>query len=168
MKSNNFEWLLPTPVKGDSWRWGRYVGPLQVEFSPGTVTWVTESLVNPEVGQRVLVRFYSGTRATIMGVLGGIGQGGLKFGLENLTTQNLNDITRGGFYRQALSANALSNRNYPVGLAGLLEVFENGNMLWQRYTRYNNNGNGSTTPPTTPTAPKPPASQGQSQPPQTQ
>lgn len=71
MKSNNFEWLLPSPVQGESWRWGRYVGPLQVEFSPGTVTWVTESLVNPEVGQRVLVRFYSGTRATIMGVLGG-------------------------------------------------------------------------------------------------
>lgn len=47
------------------------MGPLQVEFSPGTVTWVTESLVNAEVGQRVLVRFYSGTRATIMGVLGG-------------------------------------------------------------------------------------------------
>lgn len=71
MKSDNFEWLMPSPVQGESWRWGRYAGPLQVEFSPGTITWVTESLVNPEVGQRVLVRFYSGTRATIMGVLGG-------------------------------------------------------------------------------------------------
>ena len=160
MKSDNFEWLLPSPVQGESWRWGRYAGPLQVEFSPGTITWVTESLVNAEVGQRVLVRFYSGTRATIMGVLGG-GQGeldvggdayiggntdiagSLKFDLEYLSTRDLNDITRGGFYRQNLTADALASRNYPFRAAGLLEVFASGNMAWQRYTLYNNSSSGS-------------------------
>src|SRR5574344_1596796 len=49
---------MPSPVQGDSWRWGRYVGPLQVEFSRGTITgvlggkkeswrWGTVMAVNP-------------------------------------------------------------------------------------------------------------------------
>lgn len=66
--------------------------------------------------------------------------GSLKFGIHNLTTQNLNDITRGGFYRQGNSAYATTARNYPTLVAGLLEVFESSNMIWQRYTRYNNAG----------------------------
>lgn len=69
--------------------------------------------------------------------------GSLKFGLENLTTQNLNDITRGGFYRQSASANASFARNYPATVAGLLEVFESSNMIWQRYTLYSSSGNAS-------------------------
>lgn len=70
--------------------------------------------------------------------------GSLKFGIHNLTTQNLNDITRGGFYRQGSSAYATTARNYPPGtVAGLLEVFESSNMIWQRYTRYNSGGGGS-------------------------
>lgn len=69
--------------------------------------------------------------------------GSLKFGLENLSTQNLNDVTRGGFYRQGLNANTSSARNYPANYAGLLEVFESGNMVWQRYTLYNNFGDGA-------------------------
>lgn len=69
--------------------------------------------------------------------------GDLKFGIHNLTSQNLNTVVRGGFYRQGQSANATTARNYPVGVAGLLEVFESSNMIWQRYTRYNIDGGGA-------------------------
>lgn len=66
--------------------------------------------------------------------------GSLKFGLENLSTHDLNDVTRGGFYRQGLTANATPEKNYPFRAAGLLEVFASGNMVWQRYTLYDNLG----------------------------
>lgn len=50
---------------------------------------------------------------------------------------NLNDITTPGVYTQSQSAEAGSGSNYPRGIAGVLEVFNNGsNMIWQRYTSY--------------------------------
>lgn len=52
--------------------------------------------------------------------------------------RNLNDIQETGLYSQNLTANASSGTNYPVGVAGMLEVVDTGSMTYQRYTTYNN------------------------------
>lgn len=54
---------------------------------------------------------------------------------------NLNTLTESGVYTQSLTAQATSGTNYPVGLAGLLEVVNNGNNLtWQTYTPFGDYG----------------------------
>ena len=59
-----------------------------------------------------------------------------------LTTENLNDITTIGVYRQPLNSNATTARNYPVGYAGMLEVFAvSTSMVFQRYTAYRSTEN---------------------------
>lgn len=53
--------------------------------------------------------------------------------------EDLNNYTSTGVYHQAASASASSGTNYPVNLAGLLEVFNpDGSMTYQRYTVYGN------------------------------
>ena len=50
---------------------------------------------------------------------------------------DLNTYTTSGWYHQNTNANASSGTNYPTALAGLLEVFADGLMVYQRYTLYN-------------------------------
>lgn len=54
-----------------------------------------------------------------------------------LTTENLDDVVADGIYHQAANANTSAARNYPINLAGMLEVSA-GPMIYQRYTTYNN------------------------------
>jgi hypothetical protein len=49
---------------------------------------------------------------------------------------DLNDITVSGIYPQNSSPNAANGINYPTSVAGMLEVFSNGSMTYQRYTSY--------------------------------
>lgn len=54
---------------------------------------------------------------------------------------DLNTITRTGNWTQSQTAEAGTGTNYPVALAGLLEVVTNSSsMVWQRYTVYSSNG----------------------------
>lgn len=57
---------------------------------------------------------------------------------QALGVEDLNDVTAQGVYSQDRNANASTGRNYPVGRAGLLEVFNPpwGAQVYQRYTTY--------------------------------
>lgn len=56
-------------------------------------------------------------------------------------TEDLNDLTEGGIYTQALNANASTERNYPKAIAGFLEVIvSSSGYVLQRYTAYNITG----------------------------
>ena len=51
--------------------------------------------------------------------------------------ENLDNFKSTGVYHQALTVNAKNGTNYPVGVAGLLEVFNpDASMVYQRYTVY--------------------------------
>ena len=51
--------------------------------------------------------------------------------------EDLDNFKSTGVYHQALTANAKNGTNYPVGVAGLLEVFNpDASMVYQRYTVY--------------------------------
>ena len=66
-----------------------------------------------------------------------------KSGAEIAGSQNLNNYRTTGYYAQDSNADATSGSNYPVSLAGLLEVITadqgNGLQTEQRYSRYNTN-----------------------------
>lgn len=49
---------------------------------------------------------------------------------------DLNAVTGTGIYSQALTANALINRNYPTSEAGILQVVPVGDMVYQQYQCY--------------------------------
>jgi hypothetical protein len=51
---------------------------------------------------------------------------------------NLNTYTITGLYHQNTNANASSGTNYPVALAGMLEVVKDGAMVYQKYSTYDN------------------------------
>jgi hypothetical protein len=53
---------------------------------------------------------------------------------------DLNNITIDGFYNQSTNINASSGDNYPVGLAGLLKVNVDDNIVYQTYHTYNSTG----------------------------
>ncbi len=55
------------------------------------------------------------------------------------STENLNNITQTGLYHQAANVETSLARNYPVALAGKLEVVNNG-YVYQTYHTYNNQG----------------------------
>lgn len=51
--------------------------------------------------------------------------------------EDLDNYKTTGVYHQALTANAKNGTNYPVGVAGLLEVYNpDASMVYQRYTVY--------------------------------
>lgn len=51
--------------------------------------------------------------------------------------EDLDNFKSTGVYHQALTVNAKNGTNYPVGVAGLLEVFNpDASMIYQRYTVY--------------------------------
>lgn len=51
--------------------------------------------------------------------------------------EDLDNFKSTGVYHQALTVNAKNGTNYPVGIAGLLEVFNpDASMVYQRYTVY--------------------------------
>jgi len=52
-------------------------------------------------------------------------------------SDNLNNYIKAGFYHQNSNAQAASGFNYPIAYAGMLEVFSDGRMVYQRYTTYN-------------------------------
>jgi len=54
---------------------------------------------------------------------------------------NLNSYTATGLYHQPSTANAGSGTNYPVALAGMLEVIQDGSMVYQKYTSYDSSHN---------------------------
>lgn len=49
---------------------------------------------------------------------------------------NLNSYTATGLYHQPNTANAASGTNYPVALAGMLEVIGDSSIVYQKYTAY--------------------------------
>lgn len=54
-------------------------------------------------------------------------------------TEDLNNLTDGGIYTQALNANASTDKHYPKAIAGFLEVMANpSGYIMQRYTAYDN------------------------------
>jgi hypothetical protein len=57
-------------------------------------------------------------------------------GTDIPTAADLNDYTTDGYYHQNANANAAAGTNYPVALAGMLEVTSDGAMVYQRYTAY--------------------------------
>lgn len=57
-----------------------------------------------------------------------------KKGVDIPSGANLNSYTTDGYYHQNSTADASAGSNYPVGLAGMLEVTSDGNMVYQRYT----------------------------------
>jgi hypothetical protein len=59
-----------------------------------------------------------------------------RYDFKNLSTENLNDLTTNGVYLQPTDSNTSALRNYPRLNAGILEVFNAGSWITQRYTRY--------------------------------
>jgi len=53
---------------------------------------------------------------------------------------NLNNYVITGLYHQNGNANAAAGSNYPISLAGMLEVIEDGSMIYQKYHTYNSAG----------------------------
>jgi hypothetical protein len=66
--------------------------------------------------------------------------GGSRFVPNQIGTSvaNLNTFTKTGVYHQARNVDALTSLNYPSANAGLLEVFADGDMVYQRYSAYRN------------------------------
>lgn len=60
--------------------------------------------------------------------------------VTELSTEDLNTITRTGAYIQPLNRAAQNAENYPIPRAGLLEVHTLGGFIFQRYTAYKSNG----------------------------
>lgn len=54
---------------------------------------------------------------------------------------NLNSYTSTGLFHQPSTANAASGSNYPVALAGMLEVIADGSIIYQKYTVYDSSHN---------------------------
>ena len=56
---------------------------------------------------------------------------------------DLNNITASGIYTQSQTVDAASGTNYPIPIAGVLEVMSgtSGVHVWQRYTVYNGSSN---------------------------
>lgn len=52
------------------------------------------------------------------------------------SSADLNTYTTLGMYHQNSNANTTSGSNYPINLAGWLEVYTDGSMTYQRYTEY--------------------------------
>lgn len=52
------------------------------------------------------------------------------------TTHNLDDYQTTKVYRQSQTANASTEQNYPEGVAGLLQVWNDNNMTFQMYQTY--------------------------------
>lgn len=50
---------------------------------------------------------------------------------------DLNTLTTSGWHHQPATAGATAGLNYPVAMAGLLQVFASGSMVYQFYTQYN-------------------------------
>jgi len=53
---------------------------------------------------------------------------------------NLNNYVTTGLYHQNGNSYAAAGSNYPVSLAGMLEVIEDGSMIYQKYQVYNSAG----------------------------
>lgn len=53
------------------------------------------------------------------------------------TGTDLNTLTTSGWYHQPSTAGATAGLNYPVSMAGMLQVFATGQMVYQFYTQYN-------------------------------
>ncbi len=54
-------------------------------------------------------------------------------------TEDLNNLSSGGIYTQALNANASTDKHYPKAIAGFLEVITNSSgYVMQRYTAFDN------------------------------
>jgi len=73
----------------------------------------------------------------------GRGTSPFRSGLVDIATgTDLNNLTQPGDYIQRLTANAQTSLNYPVSLAGMLEVYntDDSYMTWQRYTTYKATG----------------------------
>ena len=54
-------------------------------------------------------------------------------------SDNLNNVIATGKYHNPASASATTENNYPVAIAGRLEVFASGAMVYQEYLTYNTN-----------------------------
>lgn len=121
-------------LPGFRWATVTQVSPLRIQF-PGEAVLPFEpiALCRPAQGARVLVAQWQG-RICILGQSGGATIVGLGSGV------NLDTLLDWKTYTQALNAAAASGSNYPVPLAGVLEVMPiaggAGEMIWQRYTTY--------------------------------
>lgn len=60
--------------------------------------------------------------------------------VTELSTEDLNTVTRTGAYVQTSNYRAERSENYPRNFAGLLEVHTGGNFTFQRYTAYKDFG----------------------------
>lgn len=82
------------------------------------------------------------TPATALDVVGDIQMNGYKvLGLVAALTgeEDLNSLTSGGIYTQALNAQATTAKHYPASIAGFLEVVVSASgYIMQRYTAYDN------------------------------
>jgi len=82
------------------------------------------------------------TPATALDVVGDIQMNGYKvLGLVAALTgeEDLNSLTSGGIYTQALNAQATTAKHYPDSIAGFLEVVVSASgYIMQRYTAYDN------------------------------
>lgn len=61
----------------------------------------------------------------------------LSHGADIPDNADLNDYVLLGFYHQNMNTQAQNGLNYPIALAGLLEVYSDGLMVYQKYTTYN-------------------------------
>jgi len=68
--------------------------------------------------------------------LGGLVSGKFDAVRASLGVVDLNDYISTGKYTQGSTSNASAGTNFPVALAGLLEVTDAGGMRYQRYTQY--------------------------------
>lgn len=60
--------------------------------------------------------------------------------VTELSNEDLNTVTRTGAYIQTSNYWAERSQNYPLKVAGLLEVHNGGTFVYQRYTAYKDFG----------------------------
>ncbi|UJQ87156.1 minor tail protein [Arthrobacter phage BaileyBlu] len=139
---NNLDLLIPARHEPtDVFRFGLIVAMnpprvrLDGDLSPVDVTPIITCPIGD--GDRVLVQIHN--RQLI--IVGRVSKYSPVVELGN--TENLNDLTEARVYHQAQNVEASTARNYPVALAGLLEVFNTSHAaggpvyIYQRYTTYN-------------------------------
>lgn len=78
---------------------------------------VAQGKISPDSNEAISGRQLHQVQESLDKVKGG------DYKVGNLTTENLNDIKTPGVYAQVANANSLLSRNYPIELAGALQVY---------------------------------------------
>lgn len=138
--------LILTTYGGTAINAGNVRGPKGADAAPGSIDPLGNTTpirtpngqvrtAAPQVAADATTKQYVDAAAAALASLNYVD--GLVKGTELPSSIDLNNYVSAGIFIQSQTAGATSGMNYPIGLAGLLEVSANvGGFVWQRYTPY--------------------------------